>query len=66
MNLFLALAAEHFSRTGHDIHTQSPLDPIHMICNVCLHLWAERRTLEKEEAEFYQNEELRGEDGPSK
>lgn len=59
MNLFLALAAEHKARTGHSIFTQGPLDTTHMTCSVCLFLGAEKRKIEKEEAEFYQNEEPR-------
>lgn len=59
MNIFLALAAEHKARTGHDIHTQTPLDTTHMNCLVCLHLWSEKRDLEKAEAEFYLEEQRR-------
>lgn len=59
MNLFLALAAEHKARTGHDVHRQFPSAAIHSVCDVCSHLWSEKRRLEEEEAEFYRDEERR-------
>jgi len=57
MNLFLALCAEHKQRTRHDIFTQGPLDTTHITCEVCLFLSAEKRDIDKAEAEYYQNEE---------
>lgn len=55
MNLFLALVEEHKQRTGHDpLETDSLL---YLRCNVCLYLGAEKRDLDKAEADYYKEQE---------
>jgi hypothetical protein len=56
MNLFLAIAAEHQSRTGHKALEANPLQRV--MCDVCLYLNALDRARCKAEEEYYLKEAL--------
>lgn len=64
MNIFLAIYEEHKQRTTHDVYAVKELNILETCCNVCLHLGAEKRRLEKEEREYYENERLINEVDP--
>ena len=53
MNLLLAPAAEHKQRTGHDIWTANRFSTLHLTCDVCLFLNAEKRVMDEDREEHF-------------
>jgi hypothetical protein len=56
VSLFLALAEEHRHRTGHDIFKMDLFDTRRICCNVCMHLSAVNRAMNKAEEDHYRAE----------